>query len=198
VEPVWLGGRNREVDAAILKSLDGLVLTGGADVEPHRYGFDDPGGSCVHVLPERDEAELPIVDFAMERRLPIFAICRGMQLLNVACGGSLIPDLPGHEFDDSLRHGVRIEPDSQLGRILGAATGDVSSSHHQAVDRPGSGLRVVATGTDGIVEAIEWENPEAKPWLVAVQWHPERMEIDEALAGPLYRAFFEAIATRRP
>lgn len=198
VEAVWLAGRDRELDPAVLASLDGLVLTGGADVEPSRYGFDDPEGVCIHVLPERDAAEEPIVQAMIERRLPCLAICRGMQFLNVLRGGSLVPDLPGHEPDDAAeRHGVTIAADSQLARVAGGATaGAVSSSHHQAVDRPGEGLRVVARADDGVVEAIEWAQPGGKPWLVAVQWHPERMSLDEPLAGALYEAFLQACARK--
>lgn len=199
IEPVWLAGLDKTLDPAVLQTLDGLVLTGGADVVPSRYGFDDREGVCRFVLPKRDEAELPIVAFALERRLPILAICRGMQLLNVARGGSLVPDLPGHDWDDdSARHSVRLEPTSYLASgILGREEGPVSSSHHQAVARLGEGLRTVAASEDGIVEAIEWEDPAGKPWLVAVQWHPERMSLDEPLSGPLYKAFLEAVAAAK-
>jgi putative glutamine amidotransferase len=198
VDPVWLAGPSGSAGRDVLESLDGLVLTGGADVTPQRYGFDDPGGLCIHALPERDEAELPIVDFMLERRLPTLAICRGMQFLNVALGGSLVPDLPDHETDDDgWRHAVAIEPDSQLARIVGGHAANVSSSHHQAIDRTGRGLKVVATAPDGIVESVEWESPSAGPWLLAIQWHPERMRLEEPAAGRLYEAFLAEVARSR-
>src|SRR5215472_4726910 len=107
-----------------------------------------PGARCRRSADRRGGDRAPA---------PTLAICRGMQLLNVVCGGTLVPDLPGHDWeDDDRRHAVAVEPDSVLARdILCAVSGDVSSSHHQAVDRPGAGLRIVATSPDGIAEAIE-------------------------------------------
>jgi putative glutamine amidotransferase len=195
VEPVWLAGIAKPFDAKALDGLAGVVLTGGADVVPERYGFADPNGLCRFTLPERDEVEFPLVEAVLERGVPILAICRGMQMLNVVCGGSLVPDLPGHDWeDDSARHAVSLASGSFLAeRVTGRTEGNVSSSHHQAVDRPGNGLRVVGTSADGIVEAIEWADPQKKPWLVAVQWHPERMSLDEPLSGSLYGGFLEAV-----
>ncbi len=193
VEPAWLASVGRAPDLAVIESLDGIVMTGGADVEPWRYGFEDPGGVCIYTLHERDEAELPILAAALDRGIPILAICRGMQLLNVACAGTLVPDLPGHEIPDELRHPVDVVPDSNLAAIVGRR-GVASTSHHQAVDNPGNGLRIVARAPDGIVEAIEWTNPHERAWLAAVQWHPERMSLDEPLSGSLYCAFLSASA----
>jgi putative glutamine amidotransferase len=193
IEPVWLAGLGRAFDRSTLDGLAGVVLTGGADVVPQRYGFEDPEGLCRFTLPERDEAEIPLVQAVLVTELPVLAICRGMQLLNVVRGGTLVPDLPGHDWDDdSQRHDVNLSPGSFLERVAGRNAGPVSSSHHQAVDRPGDGLSIVGTSPEGIVEAIEWSDPAAKPWLVAVQWHPERMSLDEPLSGTLYRAFLEA------
>jgi gamma-glutamyl-gamma-aminobutyrate hydrolase PuuD len=197
VEPVWLAGAARAFDAASLASVEGIVLTGGADVSPHRYGFADPEGLCTFALPERDEAELPIVDEIFRRSVPTLAICRGMQFLNVIRGGSLIPDLPNHEGDDDTRrHPVRLEAGSRLAGLAGAVEGLASTAHHQAVDRPGDGLRIVAAAEDGVAEGIEWIDPSDKPWLVAVQWHPERMNLDEPLAGLLYQAFLDAVSAK--
>lgn len=195
VDPVWLAGIDEPLDTDALAGVDGIVLTGGADVDPLRYGFDDPDELCRFAMPERDDRERPIIDEIFRRHLPTLAICRGMQFLNVCLGGTLVPDLANHDGDDDeRRHPVRIAPDSYLASKAGATEALASTSHHQAVDRPGEGLRIVATAPDGIVEAIEWVNPAEKPWLVAVQWHPERMHLDEILSGELYRAFFEAVA----
>ena len=196
VTPFWLAGADRSLDRTAIETIDGLVLTGGADVEPGRYGFADPQRRC-DTSPGRDEIELAILARAIERRLPILAICRGMQLLNVSQGGTLVPDLPTgptHQLPDDQRHPVHVEAESALAILVGTLTGNATSSHHQAVDRLGDDLRVCARHADGTIEAIEWAQPMRKPWLVAVQWHPERMGPDEALAGPIYKAFLQAVA----
>jgi putative glutamine amidotransferase len=191
LEAVWLAGSTAPSRTKGLAGMDGVIFTGGADVEPHRYGFDDAAGACV-TCPGRDEAEIPLLEEAIAREIPVLAICRGMQLLNVVCGGTLVPDLSGHDLDDAARHPVPLERDSRLAAILGSTSVAVSSSHHQAVDRPGRGLRIVAKGADGIAEAIEWEAAQRLPWLAAVQWHPERMALDEPAGGRLYAAFLQA------
>jgi putative glutamine amidotransferase len=199
VEAIWLAGQEQPLDIQALRTVDGIVLTGGADVEPDRYGFHDPEHLCT-TFPGRDRVELEIIQEMFQRMLPTLAICRGMQLLNVACGGTLIPHLPPtavpHQLDDTVRHMVWIEYGSQLARTIGTTTGGVTSSHHQAVDRVGDGLRVVARAKDRTIEAIEWSTPETKPWLAAVQWHPERMNPGEAFGESLYAGLFNAIASR--
>lgn len=196
VEPVWLAGPGG-VDHAALDGIDGLLLTGGADVEPHRYGFADPDGVCK-TYPGRDAAEWAILDSAFSRRLPILAICRGMQLLNVYRGGALVPDLPGHRVEGGdILHPVVCEPGSALSMLVGQRRGRINSSHHQAVATPGHGLQVAARDPDGVIEAIEWINPARKPWLAAVQWHPERMNSNEPFAGTLFRGFLQAAALAR-
>ncbi|MDE2482265.1 MAG: gamma-glutamyl-gamma-aminobutyrate hydrolase family protein [bacterium] len=194
--PLWLAGAGQALDETALQTIDGLILTGGADVEPSRYGRTDAEGLCT-ISPGRDDVELRILKRAIARRLPILAICRGMQLLNVLQGGSLIPDLAtrsAHQLPDEQRHPVNVDADSALAILVGTLTGDVTSSHHQAVDRLGEDLRVSARHADGTVESIEWTQPMRKPWLAAVQWHPERMGPDEPLAGPIYKAFLQAVA----
>lgn len=196
VQPMWLAGHDRPLNRTALETMDGLVLTGGADVTPSRYGFEDREHRC-EIAPGRDEVEWEILRRAIERRLPILAICRGMQLLNVFQGGTLVPDLPtaaAHKLDDRERHPISVEPGSALAALVGLSAGEVTSSHHQAVDRLGNGLHVAARHADGTIEAIEWRYPMRKPWLAAVQWHPERMGLDEPFAGALYRGFLQAVA----
>jgi putative glutamine amidotransferase len=196
VQPHWLAGTDRPLDEAAIATMDGLVLTGGGDVEPDRYGQPSAADAC-EIQAGRDDIEWAILRAAIERRIPILAICRGMQLLNVFHGGTLIPDLPttgAHRLVDDARHEVELEPASALAILANATSGEVTSSHHQAVDRLGNGLVVAARHADGTVEAIEWRHPMRKPWLAAVQWHPERMGLDEPLAGTLYRGFLQAVA----
>ena len=196
---VWLAGASQALDREATRSIDGLILTGGADVEPGRYGSTDAGGDCK-IWPGRDETELAILDSALARRIPILAICRGMQLLNVARGGTLYPEIhkaATHQLDDSRRHEVQIEGGTMLRKLLKTDAGEATSSHHQAVATLGKGLRVCASHVDGTVEAIEWSDPMRKAWMLGVQWHPERMALDETLAGPLYRGFLDAVSARR-
>jgi putative glutamine amidotransferase len=162
---------------AALEGMRGLVLTGGEDVEPARYGAT-PHPQLQDIDPTRDAAELALIAAARARRLPILAICRGIQILNVALGGTLYQDLgserPGpvnHSGDDS-RHTVRIEPGSLLERTLGARAATVNSRHHQAIRDLAPGLRAVAWAEDGLIEAAEPADAGA-PWTLAVQWHPE-------------------------
>jgi putative glutamine amidotransferase len=198
-QPQWLASPNDPVNRALLETMDGLILTGGADVAPSRYGFADPERVC-EIAPGRDEAEWEILAVATLRRIPTLAICRGLQLLNVFHGGTLVPHLAStehHRLEDTDRHPVAIEPDSALALLTGVHQSAATSSHHQAADVLGNGLRIAARHADGTIEAIEWIDPMRKPWLAAVQWHPERMGLDEPLAGPLYRGFLEAVAVTR-
>jgi putative glutamine amidotransferase len=164
----------------LLAACDGLLLTGGEDVDPALYG-QSPHPKLEPVCTIRDEMELLALEQARERGMPVLAICRGIQVLNVAFGGSLIQDLPSqrpagllHEQEAPLTdrwHDARVESSSLLGEIVGVGARPVNSYHHQAVDRVGEGLRPVAWSEDGVVEGLE---AEASPWVVGVQWHPER------------------------
>ena len=169
--------------AELLELLDALVLSGGSDVDPGRYGA--PAHPTTDApREERDAAELALLEAALERDMPVLAICRGSQLLNVARGGDLVqhlPDVLGHDehrhtpgaFAD---HEVAIEQDSRLGRILGERA-PVKSHHHQGFGRIGGGLREVAWADDGTLEALE--DPDRR-FLLGVLWHPEEGE-DAAL-----------------
>ncbi len=165
-----------------LAGVDGLLFTGGEDVHPKHYGESVRAG-CGEIDPDRDDFELGLARRALERGIPTFGICRGIQLMNVACGGTLFQDLnerpgtrPEHrtkrEERAQLRHGVRILPDTRLREIVGSEEVKVTSTHHQMIRRLGTGLRVAALGDDEIIEALE--RPD-HPFFLAVQWHPERM-----------------------
>ncbi len=173
--------------AEVLSAIDGLLLTGGEDVAPPRYG-ETPHPSVVDVNMARDAFEIALVAGARERRLPIFAICRGIQLLNVGCGGTLVQDIPtevhgalDHQLTVptheayALAHEVWLEGDTLLARLMSerlssADSCEVNSRHHQAVKAVAPGFVVSATAPDGVIEAIE--DP-AFSFCLGVQWHPE-------------------------
>ena len=190
--------------AAALDAVDGLVLTGGEDVDPARYG--QPPHPTVEVHGDRDDSELALCEGAQARRLPTLAICRGIQVLNVALGGSLIQDIPsqcaqavGHDPGgdrDARVHEVRADRASRLAQALGADRVTVNSFHHQALDRVAQALRVVARAPDGIVEGVEAADPGW--WMVAVQWHPEELqETAESWDRDLFAAFARVVEKHR-
>jgi putative glutamine amidotransferase len=162
---------------ALAERIEGLMLTGGSDVDPARYGAERHAKTQAPSV-ARDEFEIEILAAALERGLPVLAICRGMQVLNVARGGTLNQHLPDVVHNDTHmsvpgtygRHRVRCEPSSQLGRIIGRPDVVVPTHHHQGLDRLGEGLVATAWADDGTVEAVE--DP-AFPFLIGVQWHPE-------------------------
>lgn len=179
----------------VLNRLDGLMLTGGGDVDPANFGCER-GPRTKGVDPDRDRFEIEMVREALDRDLPVLAICRGMQVLNVSLGGSLIQDLAselGGRLDhwDAARwdrgsHVVRTDPRSGLGGLLGGQA-MVNSMHHQGVDRIGRGLRPVSWAEDGVVEAVEL--PEAR-FCLGVQWHPECLGRDDP-SYALFRSFVD-------
>lgn len=196
--PVLLPGPDPGPPDDVLAPFAGLLLAGGGDLEPRRYGGPDHP-EIYGVDPDRDEIELDLFHAARRRGIPVLAICRGFQLVNVACGGTLRQHLPDEELSvthgqpiigTSTFHPVRLEPGTRAARVLG---GDVVerclSHHHQGVQRVGDGLRPVGWSDDGLVEAVEPEDP-ASGWLLAVQWHPE-MTADE---DPQQQALFDAFA----
>lgn len=184
--------------AAALEGVDGLVLPGGPDVDPARYG-QPLHASASLAGNERDAFEIALAAHAVERDLPLLAICRGMQVLNVEAGGSLIQDVPSEvphacrhdvpEPRDAIAHAVTVAADSRLAAILGTA-GDVSvnSRHHQAVRRIAPGFRMSAQAPDGVVEAIERDD---RRYCIGVQWHPENFWPSGRFAE-LFRALVEA------
>ncbi len=172
---------NREEDMA---RADALVLTGGSDVDPARYGRPDLEGVCGAIDRERDELEFRLLEIADERAIPVLAICRGMQVMNVHHGGTLIAHLPDHvpgsemhQKDDAIDsvHTIDVAPGTLLFKAVRELHGEINSAHHQAVDKLGEGLVVSGRAADGVVEAFERNDHNGKPYMLAVQWHPERM-----------------------
>jgi gamma-glutamyl-gamma-aminobutyrate hydrolase PuuD len=179
---------------SLLQTIDALILTGGGDVDPSLYG-EQPHPAVAGVSPERDQVELASIRFALGQRLPLLAICRGMQVLNVALGGSLIQHIPeavgadiAHavsEPRDGPAHSVRIAPGSRLAGLVGVDVTGVNSRHHQAVKDVGQGLVPVAWAPDDVIEGLEMPGR----WVVGVQWHPE----DLVDASPAARGLFEGV-----
>ncbi len=164
--------------AETVRHLDGLILTGGGDIEPGRYGAA-PHPRTTRVSEQRDAAELELLHAALDAGLPVLGVCRGMQLLNVARGGTLRQHLPedtGHAPQPGTfgSHPVRVAPGTRLAAILddGEAGLQVPTAHHQAIGALGDGLAATAWAQDGVVEAVEL-GAEADPFVLAVQWHPE-------------------------
>jgi putative glutamine amidotransferase len=190
---------------ALLDSVDGLVLTGGEDVDPEYFREPrHPATGSPHAL--RDECELALARAAFERRMPTLAICRGIQVLNVAMGGSLVQDIPA-QVPGAIRHsaeaarservhGVKVAAGSRLGGIVGSTAIATNSFHHQSVARLASGLSTSATSEDGVVEAVESTDPGW--WAVGVQWHPEELVgTPDDWDRRLFAAFAEAIMSSR-
>jgi putative glutamine amidotransferase len=186
-----------DADAA-LDGMAGLVLTGGEDVSPGRYG-SAPHPALGDTHDGRDGFEIALVHAARARALPTLAICRGIQILNVALGGTLVQDIPSEwtnpivhdgEWARTARvHEVDVTAGSRLARALGTERPVVNSMHHQAVGTVAAPLATVARAPDGMVEGVEW--PDDEWWMVGVQWHPEELT---ASPEPWDRALFAAFA----
>ncbi|MFL5599998.1 MAG: gamma-glutamyl-gamma-aminobutyrate hydrolase family protein [Gemmatimonadaceae bacterium] len=183
--------------SAVLDSVAGLVLTGGEDVDPARYG-EQRHEKVRAVNAARDATEAALIQEARARGTPVLAICRGIQMLNVALGGTLVQDIPSqcntdivHDEEgprDSRSHEVSIEPGSLIARAVGTDHLTVNSFHHQSVKRVADGMRVTARSPDGIIEGLE--STEDDWWVMAVQWHPEEMnESTEPWDRGLFKAF---------
>jgi putative glutamine amidotransferase len=185
----------------VVENLDGLLLAGGDDCDPAAYG-EERHPTVEPMDPRRQDNDLNLARVARERGIPTLGICLGLQVMNVAAGGTLIQDIPSQletdiehvsEPEDRARHDVMIERETRLSSILGAREINVNSSHHQAIHPSGigNGLRITAHAPDGIVEGLE--DPQ-HPFYVGVQWHPEDMPREES-ASKIFRAFVDAART---
>lgn len=192
---------NQPHPARLLDAIDGLVFSGGGDIDPALYG-GAPHPTVYLVDSERDEFELALAQAALAAQLPVLGICRGMQVLNVASGGDLVVHVPeaygdaiAHRLDHPRRpteHAVRVDAESRLAAWLGATECTIVSWHHQAVKTIPDGWRVVAQAADGLPEAIEHrQHP-----VVALQWHPE-MSRGDAVQQRLFRSFVQSVTALR-
>ncbi len=225
-QPCWLMGRSyieelRKVGAVpwvipliphdpdtlreIFERLDGVFITGGVDVDPSRYG-EPKTPLCGTTDPDRDAVEIALLRHALGRALPVLAVCRGIQILNVARGGTLYQDVTAqvpaalkHDYFPTperpsrkyLAHDVTVAPGSRLGDILGGGVVPVNSMHHQAIKDLAPGLAATAHAPDGIIEAVEGTGPQ---YLVAVQWHPEELTESDPGMARLFTSFAAASA----
>jgi putative glutamine amidotransferase len=194
LEPVPLKAQ----DSPSLAGVEGLLLTGGRDVDPTLYG-QEPVPETQEPNPARDRMEFALLGEALDRNLPVLAICRGLQLFNVYHGGTLVQHLAGDPHRTKGRpadpskplHEISVAPDTRLAAILGAGQHPVNSRHHQAVDRLGSHIRVSAKSVkDEIIEGLERSD---KAFAVAVQWHPEDQVRTDETQLKLFKAFAKAV-----
>ncbi|HVU83348.1 MAG TPA: gamma-glutamyl-gamma-aminobutyrate hydrolase family protein [Puia sp.] len=187
-----------------IEKCDGIVLSGGHDINPRLYNQPD---FLMYVDPKdiderRDEFEWNIIKHTEISQKPLLGICRGLQLVNVYFGGTLVPDIPAfgkfnhsklHDGLDRM-HTVEVDKNSSLYKITGAEKGEVNSAHHQSVDMPGFGLVASALSPDGIIEGLERRNAGGKSFLLLVQWHPERMmDQQSSFSGNIKKCFLDAV-----
>ena len=184
--------------AELLARFDGLLLAGGGDIEPARYGAADHPAQ-YGMDPDRDELELELATAAVDMGVPVLGICRGVQLLNVAFGGTLVQHLPDGDGrivhrDEAKQamHDVEVERGSRLAEALGQTRATCRSHHHQGLDRIGDGFRPVAWAPDGLVEGIERD----QGWTVGVLWHPESTAASDPVQHRLLRSFVELASLR--
>jgi putative glutamine amidotransferase len=209
IEVLKLSVENK--NAGEIKNCDGLLLSGGRDIHPKYYGS---GNSNYRNAPQdgfdenRDEFEISVFKLSQESDLPVLAVCRGMQLVNCILGGNLKQDL-GRDLNlihraengNDKAHGLNIESGTQLGELTNNRRVVVNSAHHQSIKRPASGLRVNCVSDDGTIEGLEWADGSNKPFLICIQWHPERMfKFDlenSAMSATIRNKFIEEIKKTR-
>ena len=191
--------KNPKQACQLLAKCSGLILTGGLDVDPARYGKAKDSLRC-ELDKKRDSLEFALIKKAIELKLPILGICRGEQILNVAMGGSLIVDIPKdrdtivhHQTKEGThtKHYVSLVSGTNLYNICNTKGDTIASNHHQAVDKLADCFKVSAWANDSIIEAFEWKDIQDKPFLIAVQWHPEKPDTKNSLSYSIGKSFIE-------
>jgi len=187
-----------------IEKCNGILFTGGEDVNPRLYNQPEYLMYCnpKDIDESRDAFEWKIMQHAEEKQLPVLGICRGLQFVNVFFGGTLVPDIPAFgkynhsklEQGKDRKHIIEVDKSSMLFKILGKKKGKVNSAHHQSADMPGFGLVVNAFSPDGIIEGMERREPGGRPYLLLVQWHPERMnEMHSEFSKNIKQSFLSAV-----
>ena len=183
IEVIDLFEKPKSYIDSVLSISNGLLLSGGLDVHPGRFGRERDTLQC-EIDPMRDTLEFYIIDYAVSHKMPILGICRGLQIMNVAMGGSLIVDIPteikehvehSNNIPEDSYHRVIIEKNTLLQKLTNSNEEIVNSSHHQSIDKLGKNLMISAKAADGVVEGIEWKDKKNMSWFLGVQWHPERL-----------------------
>jgi putative glutamine amidotransferase len=194
------------MDSALktLEYCDGLLLTGGPDIHPQKFGKERDTARCQDIDLKRDSLEFALLAKAMNLKMPVQGVCRGLQVINVYFGGSLTIDIPsdlgslvGHQLPDTYEcyHEVNVLPNSALFKLSGSEIGTVNSNHHQGIESLAPLLTGMAKTKDGLIEAIGLRDTVDKSYLLAVQWHPERLDYSNPLSGPVIKRFIEAVRT---
>ncbi len=209
IEVIKLSVENKNADE--IKKCDGLLLSGGRDIYPKYYGsrnFNYPNAPQDGFDENRDEFEISVFKLAQEKDLPVLAVCRGLQLVNCVLGGNLKQDLGRPlnmihraEGGNDKAHGLNIVSGTQLAELTNSRRGVVNSAHHQAIKRPAKGLKVNCVSDDGTIEGLEWADRSNKPFLICIQWHPERMfkfDLENStMSGAIRNKFLEEIKKTR-
>lgn len=199
IEVVDLWSMSYDSAIKVISDADGLLLSGGPDVHPAYFGRAGDTAQCSIDL-HRDTLEFELIKIAMKKEIPILGICRGLQILNVALGGSLIVDIPNevnnyvvHQIDSGdAYHRIQIAENSILYNYTGLKEYEVNSNHHQAIDKLSVELVATSYTADNIIEAIEYKDKN-KPFLLAVQWHPERMGLDSIMSKIIFTTFINEV-----
>jgi putative glutamine amidotransferase len=177
-----------------------MVLTGGGDIDPNQYGNPGVSDYCSDIDAKRDSLDLLMINTSFERDVPLLGVCRGMQMMNVAGGGTLIADLPAMKESyihqqriGDMEHDVYVVSGSQLHSISGCLATIVNSNHHQAIDELAQGYEIMALAPDSIIESMWWSDTTSHSYALGVMWHPERLEKNNKLAGNIAQSFIDAI-----
>ncbi len=201
---IWHDMYSLDYDSAIslLKNCDGLLMTGGTDIYPGRYGKEEDTARCWKPDFKRDTMEVLLLKNALDMGMPVMGICRGQQLMNVHLGGSLYIDLPTdldtvvkHKLPKSYncQHDLKLVEGSLLSGISEVKEGVVNSNHHQGIEKLATPLKGIAFTEDGLTESVEWADDTKTSFLLGVQWHPERMNYSNPLSGKIVHYFLEEV-----
>ena len=184
-----------------VKKCHGVVLSGGEDVHPRFYNKKEYIEFCDEIDERRDEFEWNVLEYTESTKIPVLGICRGLQMANVFFGGTLIPDIPSFGMYNHSRfakedryHDINVDPNSELKKIAQLDLGRINSAHHQSADMIGKGLVANSFSPDGVIEGLERRNADGKPYLMLVQWHPERMLPQESpFSANVRMSFIDAV-----
>ena len=187
----------------MLKNADGIVITGGEDVNPALYNQPDMLPKCGEINHYRDSLEFKMINYALENKIPLLGICRGLQIMNVSQGGSLIVDIPSqknsniHRNNGSVEHYVYVLSETNLSKIIQKDSGMVYSNHHQAIDNLADIFGVTSFASDSIIESIEIIDTLKYNYTMAIQWHPEAMDFDDEFSKPIAVEFLKATRNQK-